>query len=384
MIHSSKCTSPRVSKGDTLESNISPFLARALVYIFPLLVLTVSVSAQLGIQAIDVTGDSISKGFNAGSAFPCSNGDQENFNWLTSDTHGTSYCTAGSENVFSILEQMECGAGASLTAPQPNHAASGATLVRDFMTQARSVNNYLSSQPTNRLAVVFLGHNDSCSGSIAKTNSSCSNGDLDPSNYCKTRPEAFERELRRGLDILMSIRSTRIGVIAPIRVSQLCNFGSKTNCQVGGSCQFLWGVVNICGSLTRDCSSVRIVDTYSTMKTYNDILKRVADEYAAIPEGGQSTITMVGGQIVGGGAKAPKTTIVYSAAPWFYKFSSAQISCCDCFHPSGLGQNTLAALIKNGLTCSTASPCCKDSDEPLSDGKCTTVATSRGFYQGIF
>ena len=51
---------------------------------------TQTATAQLMIQAIDVAGDSISKGFNASSAFPCSNGDQEQFNWFTSDTHGTS------------------------------------------------------------------------------------------------------------------------------------------------------------------------------------------------------------------------------------------------------------------------------------------------------
>ncbi len=355
-----------------------------LAAMFALLILAVSADAQLGIQAIDVTGDSISKGFNASSASPCSNGDQENYNWLTSDTHGTSLCGTGSESVFSIFERMECDAGANLIAPLPNHAASGATLVGDFVSQAGNVRTFLSGQPATRMAVVFLGHNDNCSGTIAKSNASCSSTDLDPANYCKTKPDAFERELRKGLDILMSIGDTRVGVISPIRVSQLCNFGSKTNCQLFGSCQFLWGVVNICGSLTRDCSSTRIADAYTTLKTYHDIIKRVTEEYAVIREGGVSPVVMIGGQIVGGGVKAFGTVFTYSDGPWFYRFSSAQISCCDCFHPSGLGQDTLARLLKNGLSCTRLNPCCKDTGDALQDGKCATLNYKQTYYQGLF
>src|SRR5256886_15207669 len=103
-----------------------------LIATFALVLLAGSTRAQLGIQAVDISGDSISKGFNAGNAFPCSNADQETYNWMTSDTHGASFCSAGSENVFSVFEQMECDAGMNLIAPLPNHAASGATLVADF------------------------------------------------------------------------------------------------------------------------------------------------------------------------------------------------------------------------------------------------------------
>ncbi len=343
-----------------------------------------SVSAQLGIQAVDITGDSISKGFNASSASPCSNGDQENYNWITSDTHGFSFCSAGSENVFSIFEQMECDAGMSLFSPAPNHAASGATMVSDFVAQAGNVRSYLSGQPATRMAVVFLGHNDNCSGTITKANASCSSSDLDPNNYCKTKPDSFERELRKGLDVLMSIGDTRVGVMSPIRVSQLCNFGSKSNCQLFGNCQFLWGVVNICGSLTRDCSTTRVADAYTTMKNYRDIIKKVTEEYAAVRTGGRSPVVMVGGQIVGGGLKSPGTVFAYSDVPWFYRFSSSQISCCDCFHPSGLGQDALAKLLKNGLSCTRANPCCKDTGDPLADGKCSTLNYMQTHYNGLF
>lgn len=339
--------------------------------------------AQLSIQAIDAAGDSITKGFNAGSAFPCSNADQEQYNWLTSDTHGANFCGSGSENVFSFIERLECDLNLNILAPNPNHAASGARMLSDFVNQSNNVKNYLNAQSGQKLAAVFLGHNDNCSGNLTKTNASCSNSDLDPNNYCKTKPDSFEREFRKGLDVMMSVPNTRIGVVAPVRVSQLCNFGGKTNCQIGGTCQFLWGVANICSSLTRDCSATRITDSYVTMRAYREILKRVTADYAAIPNGGTSPVVIVGGETVGGAVKAAGTDFVYSDAPWFYKFSADQLSCCDCFHPSGVGQDQLAKLLKNGLSCSRLQPCCKDTGDDLADGKCTRTEVKRVYYRGL-
>ncbi|MBS1796468.1 MAG: hypothetical protein JSS81_21640 [Acidobacteria bacterium] len=339
--------------------------------------------AQLSIQAIDVAGDSITKGYNAGNAFPCSNGDQEQYNWLTSDTHGASLCGTGSENVFSFLERMECDFGTSILASSPNHAASGARMLSDFVNQANNIKTYLSAQSGQKLAAVFLGHNDSCGGNLNKTNASCTSVDQDPNNYCKTKPDAFEREFRKGMDILMSVPNTRVGVVSPVRVSQLCNFGSKTNCQVGQSCQFLWGVANICQSLTRDCSTTRISDTYTTMKAYRDVIKRVTAEYAAIPPGGASPIVLIAGEMVGGGTRAAGTDFIYSDAPWYYRFNAEQISCCDCFHPSGIGQDQLAKMLKIGLSCSRLQPCCRDTGDPLEDGKCTRTEVKRVYYRGL-
>lgn len=341
-------------------------------------------NAQLNIQAIDVAGDSISKGFNASSAFPCSNADQEQYNWITGDTHGANFCGAGNENVFSLVERLECEFNTNILSPNPNHAASGARMLSDFLNQSNNIRTYLNAQSGQRMAAVFLGHNDSCAGTVTKTNASCSSADLDPNNYCRTKPDAFEREFRKGLDVLMSVPNTRIGVVAPVRVSQLCNFGSKSNCQIGGNCQFLWGLASICASLTRDCSTTRIIDSYNTMKVFRDILKQVTAEYAAIPEGGNSPVVIIGGEMVGGGAKASGTTFIYSDAPWFYRFNADQISCCDCFHPSGIGQDTLAKLLKNGLSCSRFQPCCKDTGDALADGKCTQTERKRTYYRGVF
>jgi hypothetical protein len=339
--------------------------------------------AQLSIQAIDAAGDSITKGFNAANSFPCSNGDQEQYNWLTSDTHGTNFCGAGAENVFSFLERLECDLNTNILAANPNHAVSGARMLSDFVNQSNNIKTYLNAQTGKKLAAVFLGHNDNCSGNLTKTNASCTSADLDPNNYCRTKSDSFEREFRKGLDILMSVPNTRIGVVAPVRVSQLCNFGGKTNCQIGGTCQFLWGVANICSSLTRDCSAARVTDTFTTMRAYREILKRVTAEYASIPAGGTSPVVIIGGEMVGGAVKATGTDFVYSDAPWFYRFSAEQISCCDCFHPSGIGQDQLAKLLKNGLSCSRLQPCCKDTGDDLADGKCTRTEIKRVFYRGL-
>ena len=348
------------------------------------LALIASVPGQLNIQAIDVAGDSISKGFNAASQFPCSNGDQEQFNWMTSDTHGTSLCGRGPENVFSFTERLECDLNTNIIAANPNRAASGARMLSDFVNQANGMRTFLNAQQNPRLAAVFLGHNDGCSTTLTKVNASCPTADQDQNNYCRTRNDAFEREFRKGLDILVTVANTRIGVSSPVRVSQLCNFGSKSNCQLIGNCTFLWNSVNICGSMTRGCSDAQVIDAYNTMKGFREIMKRVSADYAAVPEGGQTPVVMIGGEMVGGSTKAAGTHFVYSDAAWFYRFNSEQISCCDCFHPSALGQDTLARFAKDGLTCSKTAPCCRETGDPLSDAKCLTNERKRTFYRGIY
>lgn len=345
----------------------------------------VQADAQLNIQAIDVAGDSISKGFNAGSTAPCANTDQEQYNWITSNTHGTDFCSAGSENVYSVIERLECDYSTNIFAATPNHAASGARMLDDFVPQAGKIKTYLNAQLGQRMAAVFLGHNDNCSGTLTKINASCSISDLDPNNYCRTKNDVFEREFRKGLEVLMSISNTRIAVAAPVRVSQLCNFQNKPNCQLSGTtCQFLWSNLNICASLTRDCSPARIADTYTTMKAYRDILKNVTAEYATIADGGTSRVVTIGGEIIGGGVKASGTAFIYSDAAWRSRFNADHLSCCDCFHPSAAGQDKLGQIMKNGLTCSVQQPCCRDTGDPLTDGKCAIREVKRITYNGLF
>jgi len=348
------------------------------------------------IATMDVSGDSISKAFNGKGSFPCPNHDQEQYNWATSDTNGSSFCTAGPEGVYSQAERIECARGAVINRAVPNHAKSGAQMLLDFVNQASAIQQYLSSQPAPRYVPVLLGHNDVCAGKVPKYQASCEHGaDQDPNNHCRTTPEAFERELRKGLDILITVPDTRIGLAAMVRVSELCNHGSKQNCQAFLPCKKVWkaaaytgwifGADNgICGSLTLDCSPQRLIDTYLTARAFRDVTARVAAEYAAVPPGGTSPVVTVGGQTVGGAVKADGVIVVFSDASWRVRFPAALLNCCDCFHPSPLGQTVGAATLLQGLTCTPQTPCCKDTGDALDEALCTTPDTSGTFYPGFF
>jgi hypothetical protein len=348
------------------------------------------------IATMDVSGDSISKAFNGRGRFPCPNADQEHFNWATSDTNGLNFCAAGQEGVYSQAERIECARGSAINRAVPNHAESGAQMLKDFVNQATAIHQYLSSQPGPRYVPVLLGHNDVCGGKVPKNLAACEQGgDQDPANHCRTRPDAFERELRKGLDILITIPDTRIGVAAMVRVSQLCNHGDKQNCQVFAKCSKVWkaaaftgwifGADNgICGSLTFDCSPQRLVDTYLTARAYRDVTERVTGEYAAVPPGGASPVVTIAGQTVGGAVKASGVVVLYSDAAWRVRFPAALLNCCDCFHPSPLGQHAGSAALFFGLTCSAQTPCCGDTGDPLDDALCTTPDTGGTFYPGFF
>jgi hypothetical protein len=348
------------------------------------------------ILSMDACGDSITTGFNAQSSFPCPNADQEQYNYATSDTSGGDACAPGPEGVFSHAERIKCLRGASIVSASPNSAESGARMLDDFVGQANSVYARLTAQPAPRYVPVLLGQNDVCGGLLFKFHLSCPRGsDQDRNDYCRTTPGAFERELRRGLDVLMSIPDTHVGVASLVRVSQLCNHAGKRNCQTFTSCGDLWRTAafaglffgqrsGICGSMTSSCADGRIADAYRSAKIYRDILMRVTHEYAAIPPGDPSRIVVVGGQTVGGGFKADAVTIAYSDVPWRYRFTSGELSCCDCYHPSVAGQNATSAFLFNGLRCTPERPCCADTGDAVADGKCTAAITDGRYLPGLF
>lgn len=351
------------------------------------------------LNSMDAAGDSITKAFNAQSVPFCPHADQEFLNWATSDTHGADLCGAGSEGVFSQAERLECRKGADLVIGSPNSAVSGARMLDDFVAQASRIATFLRTQPAPRYVTVWLGHNDVCAGTIRKVNASCPRGsDQDRNNHCRTTPAAFEREFRKGLDLLISVPDTKIGVASLVRVSQLCNHEQKRSCLFGSaspSCDELWQTAaiggplfglerGICGSLTIDCSHQRIIDAYVTAKAYRDILASVTAEYARIPAGETSRVVTIGGQTVGGATKAGGVLLDFSDAPWVYKFKGEELSCCDCFHPSAAGQHTAARLLFDGFTCSAADVCCADTEDARADGVCATTDTSGRFVPGLF
>ena len=348
------------------------------------------------IASIDAIGDSISKAYNAqvNAQGSCPNRDQESFNWATSITHGSTFCGPGEDGVFSQAERLECRQNAMIVNADPNSAESGAEMLKDFAAQAQeSAALFGMETPADpRYVTVEMGHNDICSGTIERIRAECAEGDdQDPLNHCRTTEAAFEREFRKGLDELITVPDLKIGIAAPVRVTQLCNHKAKTNCSLlGGSCESLWerivGILptGICGSITIDCSDERLKDGYETARAYRDIMARVSSEYAALPEGETSKETEVGGETVGGAVKAAGNSLSFSNASWVYKFTSEQISCCDCFHPSLQGQDGAARILFDGFTCGPTDVCCADTGDPVSDALCTTEDTGGTFHPGLF
>ncbi len=344
------------------------------------------------IASIDAIGDSVSKAYNAKT--PCVNDDQESFNWATSITQDGAFCSNGGDGVYSQAERIECRQGAMIMNADPNSAESGAEMLKHFFAQAQESAALFGTQPAPRYVTVEMGHNDICSGTIERIQADCEEGDdQDPMNHCRTTPAAFEREFRKGLDVLITVPELKIGVAAPVRVSQLCNHVAKTNCSLlPGTCGELWenvvtlGILStgICGSITIDCSEERLKDGYETARAYRDIMERVSSEYAALAEGETSPEVTVGGETVGGAVRATGASLRFSNASWVYKFTSSQLSCCDCFHPSFRGQDGAARILFDGFTCGPTDVCCADTGDPVSDALCTTEDTGGTFHPGLF
>jgi len=329
-------------------------------------------SASTFSDAISVSGDSISRGFDANTS-SCNYGDNVSRNWATGEDHGSNYCGSGG-TTFSHAERLDCAKGGPVSVY--NDAASGADMLNDFFNQASAIRGNLTASPGPRYVPVFMGHNDICTNTTSRTGNGCS-GDEDPNNYCRTTNVAFEREFRRGMDQLIQIPSVRVGVSSLARVSELCNFGSKSGCGLTsfGNCGTIWGLFPICQSLTDDCSSQRRIDAYNTGVGYNEILERVTAEYAVIPTGGTSAT---------GAVKAADVQIRYAEGAFNFKFSSGDVSCCDCFHPSDQGQAKIAQFGWDGLQCSAATPCCVTSGDPLTDAKCDLVDTTSFYPSGFW
>ena len=346
------------------------------------------------IASIDAIGDSISKAVNAreDAQGSCTNRDQESFNWSTSITQDGTFCSDGGDRVYSQAERLECRQETMIVNTDPNSAESGAEMLKDFFAQAQESAMLFETQPAPRYVTVEMGHNDICSGTIERIQADCAEGeDQDPMNHCRTTEAAFEREFRKGLDVLITVPDLKVGIAAPVRVTQLCNHADKPNCFFGGNCRGLWAAAlrarrtGLCGSITKDCSDERrLRDGYETAKAYRDIMARVSAEYAALAEGDPSPEKIVGGGTVGGKVKAAGTSLSFSNASWVYKFTSEQISCCDCFHPSFLGQDAAAQILFDGFTCSPTDVCCADTGDPVSNALCTTEDTGGTFHPGLF
>ena len=349
-----------------------PLLSLALI--FCLVAASEEARAQSFANSITVLGDSISRAFNSDTS-SCNYGDNTSRVWATGDDHGGSFCAPGGDGTFSHAERLECIGSTNISIF--NDAASGADMRNDFRNQATSAKLNLSSSPSPRYVAVFMGHNDACTNTTSKTGNSCG-GDFDPNNYCRTTNAAFEREFRAGLDQLIQVPDARIAVLATVRASELCGFSNMNGCGLtfGLPCSSVWNIpfVDICTSLTDDCSDQRIIDMYQTLVAYNAILESVAAEYQAIPVGGSSP---------GGAVKAAGVEVRFRDGTFFYKLQSGDVSCCDCFHPADQAQALLSEFAWNGYDCSPVTPCCATTGNPLTDGKCAQEDHS-SFYEGGF
>ena len=291
-----------------------------------------SILSHPGLPPIDAIGDSISKAVNAGGAGECTNLDQERFNWATSITPDSTFCSDGGDGVYSQAERIECRQGAMIVNADPNSAKSGAEMLKDFFAQAQESAALFGTHPpaAPRYVTVEMGHNDICSGTIERIQTACAEGnDQDPMNHCRTTEAAFEREFRKGLDVLITVPDLKIGIAAPVRVSQLCNHAAKASCSplFAGTCGGLWTAATafrptgVCGSITRDCSDERVQDGYETARAYRTIMERVSAEYARLTAGDSSPVVTIGNETVGGAAKATGVSLRFSNASWVYKFT---------------------------------------------------------------
>jgi len=242
----------------------------------------------------------------------------------------------------------------------------------------------------------------SCSSAAASpTLGAVDPADLNPNNYCRTLPDAFERELRSGLESLIVFPNTIISVVAPPRVSQICKFQNLPMCDLlaGPTCGVAWntplhsnGITpGICLSLTTDCSDTRIVDAYTLQREYVDRMRMVVNEYQNITVGTTSKVVTLIGKTVGGATKAAGVKVFFSEVMWRVQVQPSWIGCCDCFHPSVIGQQMMANGTFNGGNCSTATPCCSDSPNPcnatqealLHDALCDAPVMDGTPYPGI-
>lgn len=318
-------------------------------------------------------GDSMTQAFNANAA--CRFDDQPSFSWATNQT---AFCGAG-DKTYSISERASCATGAFSIVPTRSFAISGQSMT-EGAAQATHAKAWARSQPAPRLVTVLLGHNDICQAGPDNVVDSCSFADKDPNNYCRTTTFDYEKNFRQMLDILVTIPRGQIGIVHPVRVSQLCNFAHdviRTVLFVDTTCQGLWtnlrtvsdfvlGEGNgVCRSITEDCSQARIEDAYNTWLAYRKIVNRVVKQYNRYAAGATIPFSVKFG--TGNVVRAKGVRIRTTNALGNYKipFTNAagnnMVSTCDCYHPSDDAQNQIAENVWNGVTCSPTTPCCDDS-----------------------
>ena len=351
-----------------------------------------AVFASRSVGSLASIGDSLTVAFNAeyGSFDECRYQDTKSYSYASN--------TSASNGTLSIAERANAQNGTAI--PIWNVAQDGANM-SDGAAQAVQMKSWALSQPAPRLVTIFLGHNDICGtgGRHNKLNSSCPSAHDDPNNYCRTSSFYYEKQFRAMLDVLVTIPRATVGIVTPLSVSQLCNHRNATvvDTFLGDiTCKDLYSTVEffddggVCKSLTYDCSDARVADAYNTYVQYKSIVARVSAEYRAIAGGATVPVNATfgtGGVVKASGVNVQVTDAV-GQAKLNYKNAAGKvlISKCDCFHATKAGQDMLADLVWNGLTCSAATPCCNDALNTTSTlkGKCTYVKTDGSRVPGLW
>lgn len=206
----------------------------------------------------------------------------------------------------------------------------------------------------------------------------------------------FEREFRKGLEILIEVPQLKIGISSLVWISRMRNFAEKSECSTLGPgwCQSLWTTAvsgaliglptRICESLTADCSGKQIRDAQGTGQAYRDILDKVTQEYGTIPAGGISPVVTTAGETIGEASKAAEVQLNFSNASSKYKSSGEQLPWCDCFHPSSQRQYLTTRTLFDGSTCSETNVCRSDNGDALVDGLRTKEEARVRFVPGLF
>jgi len=76
------------------------------------LVCALPAGAVILADSVSVSGDSISRAFDADTS-SCTYSDQVSRNWATGDDHGSSFCSAGSDGTLSHTERLDGDKGTS-------------------------------------------------------------------------------------------------------------------------------------------------------------------------------------------------------------------------------------------------------------------------------
>jgi lysophospholipase L1-like esterase len=350
-----------------------------------------AVFSSRSVGSMVAIGDSLTAAFNAqyGSYDECRYTDTKDYSYAAN--------VSANNGTLSIVERASAANATSI--PVWNVGEDGAKM-KDGDSQALKIKTWALSQPSPRLVTIFLGHNDICGtgGEHNKVNTSCSNSTQNPNNYCRTSAFYYEQQFRQMLDVLITIPNARVGIINPVSVSQLCNHRNATVVDYFFDeikCKDLYATVEmfddagVCKSLTYDCSDARIADAYTTWSQYKSINARVGAEYHARAAGTIPINTTFGtGGVVKASGVSVQVTNAVGQGKLNYKNAAGNVllSKCDCFHATRAGQDYIADLVWNGLTCSAATPCCDDAlnSTSLLKGKCTYVKTDGSRVPGLW